>query len=187
MEGTTRDEWIASMRDSLVKICQTQGVVPDWEKEHDLAFIGKYYALLGKYDPVSSSLKTCQLSFIQDSTECFPTLPRWGWMRDGAVFALQKSPLRTQETDGSFSLPTIMKFDSIYPSFTRKSIISGTFGTRVNSLPYLIAAIHGKMMSADIACWVMGFPATWAQLRDTVTHKTYREHRAKVDSEKIAK
>ena len=43
---------------------------------------------LAKYDPDTSSWKTAQCSFIEDSTECLATLPRSGMTRDGRLWEL---------------------------------------------------------------------------------------------------
>lgn len=48
----------------------------------------KWRGSLAKYDPVSRTLKTAQLSLLEDLTGCLPTLPRSGWMRDGECFQL---------------------------------------------------------------------------------------------------
>ncbi len=58
--------------------------------------------LLGKYDPATSSLKTLQLSLLTGSPESLQTLPRWGWMRGGAVWALMMSVPRTTDNDSGF-------------------------------------------------------------------------------------
>ena len=41
---------------------------------------------LGKYDPDSHSLKTAQLSLIEDLTGCSVILPRWGCLLDGVLY-----------------------------------------------------------------------------------------------------
>jgi hypothetical protein len=45
-------------------------------------------ASLAKYDPASHTLKTAQLSLIEDLTGCSVTLPRSGLMRDGECYQL---------------------------------------------------------------------------------------------------
>jgi hypothetical protein len=42
--------------------------------------------LLAKYDLDTHSLRTAQCSLFGDLTECYVTLPRWGLMRDGALY-----------------------------------------------------------------------------------------------------
>jgi len=41
---------------------------------------------LARYDPDTHSLKTAQCSLLEDLTGCSLTLPRWGTMRNGAVY-----------------------------------------------------------------------------------------------------
>ncbi len=57
------------------------------------------------YDPDSRCLKTCQGTFLSDSTESSPTLPKSGWMRDGWCYELPMSVPRTA-APGCSSLPT---------------------------------------------------------------------------------
>lgn len=58
------------------------------------------------YDPASSSLKTCQVTLLSDSTESSVTLPKRGSMRNGWLY---EHPTWAPRTDGSGSsslLPT---------------------------------------------------------------------------------
>ena len=50
---------------------------------------------LAKYDPATHSLKIPQLSLFEASPSSLQTLPRWGWMRGGAVWGLMTSAPRT--------------------------------------------------------------------------------------------
>jgi len=50
----------------------------------------KWRASLAKFDPNTHTLKTAQCSLIEDSTECLVTLPKWGSMRNGAVYQQPK-------------------------------------------------------------------------------------------------
>lgn len=189
-QGNTKEKWIASMRDSLVKICQTQGNAPDWEKAQEAGYMGKCYVLLGKYDPNTYSLKTSQQSFIQDLNESWPTWPRWGFMQDGEVFALQKLALRTQGIDGGCWLPTPLKSDHMkFGKFKLKSVLKPTFGTHVNSIPYFMAARYGRIPSVDLLTWVMGFPNGWARVSHAATHRchsTQQQHSSCSTDKEIA-
>lgn len=73
----------------------------------------KWRGSLAKYDPVSHSLKTAQLSFLEDLTGCLLTLPRSGWMRDGECFPL---PMLAQGTSGKefgfWPTPNVIGFRS---------------------------------------------------------------------------
>lgn len=46
----------------------------------------KWRASLARFDLNTCSLRTAQLSLLEDSTECSLTLPRWGSMLDGECF-----------------------------------------------------------------------------------------------------
>src|SRR5262249_15772429 len=63
-------------------------------------------ASLARYDPATSSLRTCQRSLLGDSAECLQTLPRWGWMRGGAVSGLMASGGPTIGKGAGSWLPT---------------------------------------------------------------------------------
>jgi len=79
------DEWTASMRAFLAKTL----ALPDMAavlKASEAVSGRKLSGALMQYDPESSSLKTAQQSFLEDSTECYQTLPRWGSMRNGVVY-----------------------------------------------------------------------------------------------------
>jgi len=54
-------------------------------------------ASLAKYDPASHTLKTAQLSLIEDLTGCSVTLPRSGLMRDGECYPLPMLVRSTSE------------------------------------------------------------------------------------------
>ena len=60
-------------------------VGPDWTAKGQ-GYGEKWLGLLGRFDPVSRSLKTVQLSLLEDSTGCCPTLPRLGLMLDGELY-----------------------------------------------------------------------------------------------------
>jgi hypothetical protein len=60
---------------------------PDWTAR-GLGYGEKWLGLLAKYDPATSTLKTAQCSFLEDSIECLLTLPRSGLMLDGECYQL---------------------------------------------------------------------------------------------------
>lgn len=62
-------------------------------------------ASFAKYDPATHSLKTAQLSLIEDLTGCSVTLPRSGWMRNGECYQQPTLVRRTYESASGF-LPT---------------------------------------------------------------------------------
>jgi hypothetical protein len=61
---------------------------------------------LGNYDPATSSLRTSQLSLLEDSTGSLQTLPRSGSMRNGTVYRHQPlAPLTGGTASGSWPTP----------------------------------------------------------------------------------
>lgn len=74
---------------------------PDWTAKGQ-GCGEKWLGLLGKYDPVSCSLKTAQLSLLEDSTGCCPTLPRWGLMLDGELYPQPIPALITSGNESGF-------------------------------------------------------------------------------------
>ncbi len=82
---STPEEWIASMRDSLVRTLALPGIKRALDMRHDPAYIEKSSVLLASFDPVTCSLKTSQQSLVTDSEPYSQTLPRWGSLRNGDV------------------------------------------------------------------------------------------------------
>jgi len=68
-------------------------------------------ASLAKYDPASHTLKTAQLSLLEDLTGCSVTLPRSGLMLDGQCWELPMLGRITRETESGF-LPTPVATDA---------------------------------------------------------------------------
>ena len=58
---------------------------------------------LARYDHATHSLKTAQCSLIEDLTGCYATLPRWGSMRNGALFLRKIPVLHTAEKESGLS------------------------------------------------------------------------------------
>lgn len=73
---------------------------------HAQAFGQSSPVCLAKYDPVTHLLKIPQLSLFEASPPSLQTLPRWGWMRAGAVWGLMTSVPRTTANASGYSLPT---------------------------------------------------------------------------------
>ena len=69
---------------------------------------GKWPASSAKYDPVSRSWKTHQLSLDGDWELYSATLPRWGTMRAGEFWELPTPALRTNATESGSLLPTLL-------------------------------------------------------------------------------
>jgi hypothetical protein len=62
--------------------------------------------LLGRYDPVTHSLKTVQCSLFEDLKPSSVILPRWGSMQDGELYLRQTLVRPIAETEFGLLLPT---------------------------------------------------------------------------------
>lgn len=66
----------------------------------------KWQGSLAKWDRSSLSWKTHQTLLFEDSTECLETLPTWGLMRDGELWALETPDFPTAANEhGSWPTP----------------------------------------------------------------------------------
>ena len=76
-------------------------------------FGGSSLGSLGNYDPATSSLRTSQLSLLEDLTGSLSILPRSGSMRNGTVYRHQPlAPLTGGTGSGSSRIPTPTVGDS---------------------------------------------------------------------------
>lgn len=97
--------WFAA--DSLAKTSALPEAGPDWTAKGQ-GYGQKWLGLLGKYDPGTHSLKTAQLSLLEDLTGCCLTLPRWGLMLDGELFPQPIPALSMRENEsGYWPTPTV--------------------------------------------------------------------------------
>lgn len=96
--------------DSRARTYPLQGVAMDWtESVADSG--GRWRESLAKYDPDTHSLKTAQLSLLEDWTGYSVTLPRSGLMLDGQCWELPMLGRITRETESGF-LPTPVSIDA---------------------------------------------------------------------------
>ena len=97
----TRDEWIASMRDSRVKISALLGLKEGSAKEREADFTEKCSELLASLDQDLYSWRTSQPSLLTNSLEPFSgTWPRAGMMRGGHVYRHRQPVPRTTVIGG---------------------------------------------------------------------------------------
>lgn len=127
---STPEKWIASMRDSLARICLSPGIKLALAKRHDPAFTGKLSVSLALFDPATSSLKTCQQSLDSDSNTSWPTWPRWGSMRNGVVYEHPIAAHPIRETGGGY-LPTPTSSE---PQLERRAKHGNHFQTQTGSI-----------------------------------------------------
>lgn len=98
------------LEDSRARTYPSQAVVMDWT-ESVVDSGGKWRESLARYDPDTHSLKTAQLSLIEDWTGCSATLPRSGLMLDGQCWELPMLWRITREIESGF-LPTPVATDA---------------------------------------------------------------------------
>ena len=97
----TREEWIASMRDSLAKISAGLGIKLGSAKEREADFTGKCSELLTSFDRDTCIWRTSQQSLLTNSLEPFSeTWPRAGMMRGGRVYQHRQPVPRTTVIGG---------------------------------------------------------------------------------------
>jgi len=111
------------LEDSRARTYPSQAVGMDWT-ENVADSGGKWRESLARYDPDSHSLKTAQLSLIEDWTGCSVTLPRSGLMLDGQCWELPMLGRIIREIESGF-LPTPVATDAG----------SGRFNTSVGGKP----------------------------------------------------
>ena len=144
---STRDEWIASQRDSLVKTLAGLGIKPGSETERAADFTEKCSELLTRFDPDTSSWKTSQQSLLTNGSEPFSeTWPRAGMMRGGRVYRHLQPVPRTTVTGGGClrNVPTPRASDhkgGRHPLSMQKAIDRG--------------------YSPNLQEWVAGMPKMW--------------------------
>ncbi|CAB4152760.1 hypothetical protein UFOVP607_30 [uncultured Caudovirales phage] len=165
--------------DSLARILVQQEKVSD-SVVSEVGYGASLPASLAKYDPATHSLKTAQCSLLEDSIGCSLTLPRWGSMRNGAVYQQPIVALGMRETEFGYLLPTVntsgLDGGSNSRKANRKRMMLPTIkaqdsrhaSTRhidpksphwESNLGEVLVALTGlKKWSPDFAEWLMGFP-----------------------------
>jgi hypothetical protein len=106
---------------------------PDWP-ENARVFGGSSQGSLGNYDPATSSLRTSQLSLLEDSTSSLQILPRAGSMRSGTIFQRRPlAPLTDATASGSWPTPNAspITFDGPH--------LSGDGRSKPNKLGWAVA------------------------------------------------
>lgn len=110
-----KEEWIASMRDSLVRIFQLLETRQVLAKERDRGFTVKSCAALMKYDQATSSWKTYQRSLETEWEQFSEIWPRAGILADGVVYVHPMSELATEGNDGG-----------VWPTPTTRGLLGGS-------------------------------------------------------------
>lgn len=122
----------------------------------------KWPGSLAKYDPVSRGWKTRQTSFLEESTACLVTWPRWGLMLGGECLdQTQLAPIITEREPGYWPTPC-----------HGSSRWGGTFQEVGGSLNKLRNTPTGKLyVNPDFWESLMGWPIGWTGIAPLETAK----------------
>lgn len=126
------------------------------------------------------SWKTRQASLLEDSTQFYPTWPRWGWMRDGECSAL---PMLEHDTDvrGSLSLPTVTASWARRGHGLSFNLDNLRMSASVTAMTHKISEKYGYRWPTPILEWMMMWPIGWSALTPLETdrfHQWLQEHGA---------
>lgn len=158
-ESTTSARSISSAEGSPVRMFRLPESVQE-STENEVASGLSSIESFASYDPDTCSLKTSQVYLFQELSEFSETWPRAGTMRSGKCFRLPVLGRSTKE-NGSLSLPTPTASDAeTHPNDFQ----------RFQSLQASLHRLLGKgFISPCFVEWMMNFPITWTELRDSGT------------------
>ena len=145
---------------------------------------------LGRYDPESRSLKTCQRCLTEDSMLSLQTLPKSGMMRSGIVYQLpalarctvvkESSSLLIHPTPdtsglgGSNARKAYKKRMMMFPTPTKQDYKRRGPNSKQQGLPEKIYKEGGGQLNPIFVEWLMGFPLGWTRLEKENEEKTRR-------------
>ena len=163
----TRDEWIASMQDSLASLIQSQ-VFKQVLATREAAKCGaKQNASFATLDLDMCSWRTYQDLFNQPSQECQPTFTKSGMTLNGCAYQLPSLAHHIADGDGGGLLPT--------PSGTSnhgKNHVSGRLDEWGGSSNPWRGTKIGKVHCAAFEEWMLGLPFRWTELTEYETPKS---------------
>jgi hypothetical protein len=134
-------------------------------KENNLDYGPRWPGSFTRFDPVTYSWRTRQISFLEDLESFWGTWPRWGMMRDGECWE-RTMPAHLTSVKGSGYLPT--------PSGTSnhgKNHVCGRLDEWGGSSNPWRGTEIGKIACASFEEWVMGWPVMWTGLMPYETAK----------------
>jgi hypothetical protein len=147
---------------------------------------GRWQGSLAKYDPDTHSLKTAQCSLLEDLTGCCVTLPRWGSMRNGALYLRKIPALHTAENaSGLWPTPDASCGRRGWSRTVAEQLLTGNrerkSGAKIGSSlawePRLLPEYSpGARLNPDWLEWLMGWPIAHTALLPLETAK-FREWR----------
>lgn len=156
--------------DSLAKTYQFPETGPDWTAKGQ-GYGEKWRGLLAKYNPDTHSLKTAQLSLLEDLTGCCATLPRWGLMLDGELYPQPMLvPITSERESGYWPTPTATDYKgSPGEKRLKERMAESCRGVR---LPEELAR-RGDVgqLNPDWVEWLMGWPIGQTALKPLETGK----------------
>lgn len=163
--------------------------LPDAEKawtESVAVFSSRSLGLSAKFDPDSSSWKTCQLSLLGGGCELLPNLSPYGMTLDGAFYPLRMWARITSENGGGF-WPTPDTVTGGTSGHLKKGIDIRPTGSKIQirlqdavinqrfwptpraehgqGCPNLATAAGGQLNPTWVE-WIMGYPCGWTVLED---------------------
>ena len=128
----------------------------------DPACTSRWNGSLARFDRASFGWRTAQISLLTGLNESCVDLPRWGTMRDGALWELTQ-PAQTMRARGSGLLPTPMASDNrdrgnvSNPSIQRRMRIGKQIG---------LSALFEKVPCPLCVEGMMGWPANWTSAKN---------------------
>lgn len=187
---STRDKWIASMRDSLALILALPENKQALALKQEAASTVKPYASLGWFDQASCTLKTSQTSLLTDSLPLLQTLPRSGMTRNGFVYELPIVGRLTNAIDGGFLptptatsnqlSPSMMKHAGsrrlareLHPTPTAHEAKKGAYPSEYKRNTPGIAVILGGRPAPTFQEWQMGWPINHTALKASAMGKSH--------------
>lgn len=155
-------QWISSLADSHAKIFPPLAKARE-SKASGAGYGERWRESLAKYDHASRSWKTRQCSLLGGLTEFSETWPRWGMMRDGALFPLPTLALHTCERESGF-LPTIGKNE--YRGTSKKRYLGSPHFRGAKMAEGLRTSVGcGMYLDPGFAENVMMWPIMWSALQ----------------------
>lgn len=175
--GMALSTWFVGV--SLAKTYLSPETGPDWTANGQ-GYGEKWRGLLARYNPDTHSLKTAQLSLLEDLTGCCATLPRWGLMLDGELYPQPMLEPFTGEKESGY-WPTPCKTDGMIGWSETVTTNRETTGLRPSGCrigfqlnyvrqtqPYLTSSgrYHPALSEA-----MMLWPLTWSDLQPLGTDR----------------
>lgn len=149
----SEDQLTSSTVASLAKTSALQDMEKVW-RESEAAFIGRSIGWPKKSSPHSYSLKTCQLSFVEEDPPWFNRLPRWGMIVGGVLYPLRPLERFTAEKGGSYWPTPVANDDnkSIEAHLAMKARMKGGQRKTITSLNVAVKMWPTPDSSARGAC-----------------------------------